>query len=75
MNEWKKVKLGELYEVYNGLSKGRQFFGTGYPFLTFSTVFNNWFLPKSLDSLVQSSEKEREACSIKRGDVFITRTR
>ena len=74
MSEWKKVKLGELYEVHNGLSKGRQFFGSGYPFLTFSTVFNNWFLPKELDSLVQSSEKEREACSIKKGDVFITRT-
>ena len=74
MSEWKKVKLGELYEVHNGLSKGRQFFGSGNPFLTFSTVFNNWFLPETLDSLVQSSEKEREACSIKRGDVFITRT-
>ena len=74
MSEWKKVKLGELYEVHNGLSKGRQFFGSGYPFLTFSTVFNNWFLPKELDSLVQSSEKEREACSIRKGDVFITRT-
>ena len=47
MNEWKKVKLGELYEVHNGLSKGRQFFGSGYPFLTFSTVFNNWFLPET----------------------------
>ena len=74
MSEWKKVKLGELYEVHNGLSKGRQFFGSGYPFLTFSTVFNNYFLPKGLDSLVQSSEKEREACSIRKGDVFITRT-
>ena len=74
MSEWKKIKIGELYEVHNGLSKGRQFFGSGYPFLTFSTVFNNWFLPKELDSLVQSSEKEREACSIRKGDVFITRT-
>ena len=74
MSEWKKVKLGELYELHNGLSKGRQFFGSGYPFLTFSTVFNNYFLPKKLDSLVQSSEKEREACSIRKGDVFITRT-
>jgi len=74
MSEWKKVKLGELYEVHNGLSKGRQFFGSGYPFLTFSTVFNYWFLPKELDSFVQSSEKEREACSIRKGDVFITRT-
>lgn len=74
MNEWKKVKLGELYEVHNGLSKGRQFFGAGFPFLTFSNVFNNWFLPKQLESLVQTTDKERESCSIKAGDVFITRT-
>ena len=74
MSEWKNVKLGELYEVHNGLSKGRQFFGTGFPFLTFSNVFNNWFLPEQLESLVQTTDKEREACSIKAGDVFITRT-
>lgn len=74
MKEWKKVKLGELYKVHNGLSKGRQFFGSGFPFLTFSNVFNNWFLPETLDALVQSSEKERETCSIRKGDVFITRT-
>lgn len=74
MSEWKTIKLGKLYEVHNGLSKGRKFFGKGYPFLSFTTVFNNFFLPKSLDSLVMSTEKEREACSIKRGDVFITRT-
>ena len=74
MSEWKNVKLGELYEVHNGLSKGRQFFGTGFPFLTFSDVFNNWFLPEQLESLVQTTDKEREACSIKAGDVFITRT-
>ena len=74
MSEWKKVKLGELYEVHNGLSKGRQFFGTGFPFLTFSNVFNNWFLPDQLESFVQTTDKEREACSIKAGDVFITRT-
>ena len=74
MSERKKVKLGDLYEVHNGLSKGRQFFGTGFPFLTFSNVFNNWFLPEELESLVQTTDKEREACSIKAGDVFITRT-
>lgn len=74
MSEWKKVKLGDLYEVHNGLSKGRQFFGTGFPFLTFSNVFNNWFLPEELESFVQTTDKEREGCSIKAGDVFITRT-
>lgn len=74
MKKWASVKLGELYDVHNGLSKGREFFGTGFPFLTFSNVFNNWFLPSELDSLVQTSEKERETCSVKAGDVFITRT-
>ena len=71
---WEKVKLGELYNVHNGLSKGKQFFGSGHPFLSFSTVFNNWFLPKTLSDLVQSSDKERESYSILRGDIFITRT-
>ena len=71
---WNSVKLGELYTVHNGLSKGSKFFGSGYPFLTFSTVFNNYFIPPELDSFVQSSEAERQNYSIKRGDVFVTRT-
>ena len=74
MRLFESIKLGKLYSVHNGLSKGRQFFGSGFPFLTFSEVFNNYFLPNELISLVQSSEKERISCSIKRGDVFITRT-
>lgn len=72
--EWKKVKLGELYEVHNGLSKGSKFFGSGYPFLSFSTIFNNWFIPERLIDLVQSTEKEQNTFSVKTGDVFITRT-
>lgn len=74
MSHWQLVRLGELYTVHNGLSKGREFFGKGFPFLTFTEVFNNWFLPEELKSLVQSTDHERSACSIKRGDVFITRT-
>lgn len=72
--KWEKAKLGELYEVHNGLSKARKFFGEGYPFLTFSTVFNNYFIPKQITDLVQSTEKEQESYSIRRGDVFVTRT-
>ena len=74
MNGWEKFKLGDLYSVHNGISKGKQFFGKGYPFLSFSTVFNNWFLPLKLDSLVESTEQEQNSYSIRRGDVFITRT-
>lgn len=74
MSEWRKVKLGDLYTVHNGLSKSKDFFGSGYPFLTFSNVFNNWFLPDKLDALVESTDKDRESFSIRKGDVFITRT-
>lgn len=71
---WEKITLGELYSVHNGLSKGRKFFGSGYPFLSFSTVFNNYFIPDELVDLVQSDEKEQKNYSISRGDVFVTRT-
>ena len=69
-----KVKLGELYTVHNGLSKGGKYFGKGFPFLSFSAVFNNYFLPDELPDLVQSTDAERENYDIKKGDVFITRT-
>lgn len=74
MEEWKEYKLGDLYDVHNGLSKGGKFFGSGYPFLSFKTVFNNYFLPAILPDLVQSNEKEQKGYDIKRGDVFVTRT-
>lgn len=64
----------DYYEVTNGLSKNKSEFGFGYPFLTFKEVFNNYFLPENLVNLANSTAKEREKCSIKRGDIFITRT-
>lgn len=72
--KWEMVKLEELYDVHNGLSKGGKFFGSGYPFLTFSTVFNNYFIPENITDYVQSTPKEQENYSIRRGDVFVTRT-
>lgn len=72
--KWEYVALGDLYEVHNGLSKGGRFFGDGFPFLPFSTVFNKWFLPQELPDLVQSTDKEQQSYSIRRGDVFVTRT-
>ena len=68
------VKLAELYQVHNGLSKGGKYFGSGFPFLTFSTVFNNYFIPDEITDYVQSTEAERKSYSIQRGDVFVTRT-
>ena len=70
----KKVRLGDLYTVSNGISKNKSFFGQGYPFLTFSEVMNNFFVPNELKSLILTDEKERLNFSIKRGDIFLNRT-
>jgi type I restriction enzyme, S subunit len=72
--EWRVAPLDELYEFSSGLSKPRSAFGVGYPFLSFRDVFYNIFVPEQLTELVQSTEQERERCSIRRGDVFLTRT-
>lgn len=72
--EWKEYKLGEIYEVHNGLSKGREFFGSGYPFISFSTVFNKWFIPEIITDFAQTTESEQERYSIKAGDILVTRT-
>ena len=74
MCEWKECKLGEIYDFASGLSKSRDQFGFGYSFLSFRDVFHNYFVPKEITQLANSTEKERERCSIKRGDVFLTRT-
>ncbi|MDS1605094.1 restriction endonuclease subunit S [Escherichia coli] len=73
-NKWKTSFLTDHYIISSGLSKPAKDFGTGYPFLSFKDIFYNYFLPDSLTQLVQSTEKERVTCSVKRGDVFLTRT-
>ena len=42
--------------------------------MSFSTVFNNYFLPDALPDLMDTSIKEQETYSIKKGDILITRT-
>lgn len=67
--------MGELFEFKNGLSKGKEFFGRGTPFITFSDVFNHSFLHRSdIKSLVECSAEEKEKLHVGRGDVLFTRT-
>lgn len=73
-DEWQECSVTDLYEISSGLSKPRSEFGFGHGFLTFKDVMDNYFVPSTLGSLVNSTEKERAACSVRRGDVFLTRT-
>ncbi|WHF51882.1 restriction endonuclease subunit S [Chryseobacterium gotjawalense] len=74
MSKWKEYNLNEVYDFTSGLSKGASEFGFGHGFLGFTDIFKNFFVPNELTSLVNSTEKEQQSCSIKRGDVFLTRT-
>lgn len=58
----------------SGISSKPEQAGHGSPFLSFSTVFNNYFLPEVLTDLMDTSKDEQEKYSIKEGDIFLTRT-
>ena len=71
--EWKM--LGELFEFKNGLNKGKDFFGKGTPIINYMDVYKrNKIYSNDLIGLVETTEDEQKRYSIKRGDVFFTRT-
>lgn len=71
---WSFASLTDVYDVHSGLSKPRSEFGFGHAFLSFKDVMDNPFVPHTLHALFNSNEKERQSCSVMRGDVFLTRT-
>ena len=74
MSKLNKYKLDTLYEISSGISTKPEQYGNGTPFLSFSAIFNNYFIPDELKELMNTTEKEQELYSIKKGDVFLTRT-
>lgn len=74
MNSIKKHRLQSLYDISSGISSTKEQAGHGAPFVSFSTVFNNYFLPDELPDKMDTSDKEQETCSVKEGDIFLTRT-
>ena len=66
--------LNEIYTITSGLSKSSEEFGFGFPFLSFKTIFYNYYINEDLDELVNSTEEEQKKHSVKKGDVFLTRT-
>ena len=74
MSKLTKYKFSDLYEMSSGITSSKAQAGHGFPFISFSTVFNNYFLPEELPDLMDTSPKEQEIFSVKKDDVFITRT-
>ena len=67
--------LGELFDFRNGLSKGKEFFGKGTPFIRYTDVYNHRTLrKKDITALVECTEDEKERLKVSKGDVLFTRT-
>lgn len=74
MKNLNKYRFCDLYAMSSGISSTKDQAGHGSPFLSFSVVFNNHFVPDALPDLMATSDKEKETYSIKSGDIFLTRT-
>jgi type I restriction enzyme, S subunit len=71
---WAVKKLRYLGTLQNGISKDGGSFGSGYPFVSYGDVYNNFVLPTQVDGLVESTSSERKLFSVEKGDIFFTRT-
>lgn len=73
-SNWKAKRLRYIGKCQNGISKGGEFFGSGYPFVSYGDVYNNLVLPETVSGLIESTHEEQENYSVKAGDIFFTRT-
>lgn len=55
MSRITKYALSDLYEMSSGISSTKEQAGHGAPFVSFSTVFNNYFLPDELFDLIRNA--------------------
>ncbi|MDK9853280.1 restriction endonuclease subunit S [Staphylococcus equorum] len=73
--EWEDNLVGNIFEFKNGLNKGKEYFGYGIPIVNFKDVFHNRGIKSEyLNGKVDVSEKELQNYSVRKGDVFFTRT-
>lgn len=71
---WIEKRLRFLGMCQNGISKSSEYFGEGYPFVSYGDVYKNYTLPESGSGLIKSSEEDRNIYSVQYGDIFFTRT-
>lgn len=71
---WRICRLRNIGTLQNGISKSGEFFGHGFPFVSYGDVYRNFSLPVQVAGLIDSSDEERRNYSVESGDIFFTRT-
>lgn len=73
--DWEIQKLGHLFDFKNGLNKEKEAFGKGTPIVNYVDVYkSNYIESINLKGKVSLSPSEIKRYSVKKGDVFFTRT-
>ena len=74
-DEWETFQIKDLFEIKNGLNKGKEFFGHGIPILNYMDVNQNISNDESsIEGLVDVDNSEIERYNVKPNDLFFTRT-
>ena len=71
---WTRTPLRYIGRLQNGISKGGDYFGSGYPFVNYGDIYKNATLPQQVSGLAKSTKEDQHIYSVKTGDVFFTRT-
>jgi type I restriction enzyme S subunit len=73
--QWKRVKLGDLFDFKNGVNAEKSSYGTGTPFINVMDIFRNDILTQiDVRGKVEISNKILEENSAVYGDIFFNRT-
>ena len=74
-DNWYESKFEDIYDIKNGLNKGKEYFGKGIQILNYMDVNKYEFnTEKTIEGLVDLSDEEIERYSVKPNDLFFTRT-
>lgn len=71
---WEVKPLRFVGSCQNGINIGAEYFGTGYPFVSYGDVYRNDQLPEIVNGLVQSTDIDRILYMVVEGDILFTRT-
>ena len=74
-DEWSEHKFENIFDIKNGLNKGKDYFGEGIRILNYMDV-NKYELntENTIKGLVELTDDEIERYSVKPNDLFFTRT-
>jgi type I restriction enzyme S subunit len=71
---WRVTPLRHIGITQNGISKGGEHFGSGFPFVSYGDVYRDKKLPLFVNGLVESTIEDRNQYSVLEGDILFTRT-